>query len=207
MSSPAFRKLVPPRCNTPPSPFDLSILLLSHSPLRSLLLPFSSPSPSAITDLFLSFSSPLPIWLSCGACTISISCGYPVADSRHESRHHPAGVRRGNAKRQTGSPSPASRSSLFFCICLSDRFSLFLLLCLSVSQSVSLSFSLAPHLFVSHPLLSPTTYRYHVLPLTRSFSLAIALYPGAPHTPRPPKGGGPGDETDPTRISGAIEAN
>lgn len=173
---PAFRKLVPPRCNTPPSSFDLSILSLSHSPLRSLPLPFSSPSPRTITDLFLSFSSPLPIWLSCEACTISISCGYPVADSRHESRHHPAGVRRGNAKRQTGSPSPASRSSLFFCICLSDR-------------SPPLSFSVSPSVFLSL-LLCIYLYlvlSYHLPPTATTFSPPHSLFLSCDRSLDPPR--------------------
>lgn len=74
-----------------------------------LILALSLILPIVPISLFLSL--PLSIRLSCGACTISISCGYPVADSRHESRHHPAGVCRGNAKRQTGSLSPFSPSS------------------------------------------------------------------------------------------------
>lgn len=75
--------------------------------------------------------------------------------------------------------------------------------------SVSLSFSLALHLFVSRPLLSPTTYCHHVFPPHSLFlSCDRSLSTPVPRVfPRPPKGGGPGDETDPTRISGAIEAN
>lgn len=143
----AFRKLVPPRCNTPLPPFDLSILLFSLSP--SLSLSFSH---FYRPDLSLFHSLPLSIWLSCGACTISISCGSPVADSRHESRHHPAGVCRGNAKRQTGSSSP---SPLLLHLPIRP-------LCLSLSLSISFP----PHLFVSRSLLSPIV-----------FSLFLFLFP------------------------------
>lgn len=108
---PAFRKLVPPRCNTPLSSFDLSILPTSLSLSSSLFPCHFSRSLRVPISLFLFL--PLSIWLSCGACTISISCGYPVADSRHESRHYPAGVRRANAKRQTGSLTHSLSISLF----------------------------------------------------------------------------------------------
>lgn len=61
----AFRKLVPPRCNTPPSPFDLSILplSLSHSLLRfKPPLPHRpSRSPISLPSLFLLSSSYLVI--------------------------------------------------------------------------------------------------------------------------------------------------
>jgi len=130
-------------------PLDFTSLLLSLSPLSlSLSHTLSRSSSRLIEPISLVLFLPLSIWLSCGACTISISCGYPVADSRHESRHHPAGVRRGNAKRQTGSPSPSP-----FYICLTD---------LSVSLSFSISFP--PHL-----------YLYLVLSYRLSFSFSLFL--------------------------------
>jgi len=141
-------------------PFNLSILLLSLSLSLSLSITLSRSSSHSIEPISLVLFLPLSIWLSCGACTISISCGYPVADSRHESRHHPAGVRRGNAKRQTGSPSPSTSVyptslslslslSLFLRISICISFSLIAYHSLSLSFSPFFSFSPLPLAFLA----------------------------------------------------------
>lgn len=134
--------------------FSLSLYLsASLSFTLSLVLP--------IVPISLFLSLPLSIWLSCGACTISISCGYPVADSRHESRHHPAGVCRGNAKRQTGSPSPSPSSSAS-----AYPTSLSLFLYLFSFASICISFSL-----IAYPIhslfLSSTSCLSRSLPIHR----------------------------------------
>lgn len=162
------------------SHFSTSRFYLSLPLFSPLILALSLVLPIVPISLFLSL--PLSIRLSCGACTISISCGYPVADSRHESRHHPAGVCRGNAKRQTGSPSPFSPSS-------------------TSAYPTSLSLSLSLSLFLRINLYLVLSYRLSPVSLSLLFLLPFS------QPAYPPKGGGPGDETDPTRISGAIEAN
>jgi len=111
-----------------------------------------------------------------------------VADSRHESRHHPAGVRRGNAKRQTAS-LPLSLSLLSPCICLSNRS------------------PLSPFLFPCIYLYLPLSYRVSLPPLSNSLSSSASPYLFSLPLSLSAKGGGRGDETDPTRISGTIEAH
>lgn len=97
---------------------------------------------------------PYSIWLSRGACTISISCGYPVADSRHESRHHPAGECRGNAKRQTRAHPLCHRPQHFSPSCF--------VICLHLSSP--LSFLILPHLlFFSLPRRASSVMSFTLL--------------------------------------------
>lgn len=121
----AFRKLVPPRCNTPLPPFDLSILLLS------LVLP------SDRADLPLSLPSSfylVILWSVHDIHFVRISRGGFQARKPPPSRGSMSG------KRETSNGFALSFPP-FFCICLSD---------LSVSLPPSLFLP-----FISRSLLSP----------------------------------------------------
>lgn len=143
----AFRKLVPPRCNTPLPPFDLSILLLSLS-----LCPSLSPSPSPIcshpfsrsphrADLPLSLPSSfylVILWSVHDIHFVRISRGGFQARKPPPSRGSMSG------KRETSNGFALSFPPLLLHLPIQP-------LCLSLSLSLSLFL----RIYLSRSLLSP----------------------------------------------------